>query len=87
MYVDVKAIVRKLPLRKMSSDLIIMLTQNLVSELICRASENGYWKREARLQDMFDGLQDILNSVNIDEPMVDLDKEKWDNYYRDNPVD
>jgi hypothetical protein len=52
-----------------------------------RAYGNGYRGYAEVLEDVNDELFSIMDSVNVDEPHVDLEKEKWDNYYRDNPVD
>ena len=87
MAMDVKAVARKLPLKQMTSDQILNVVQYLITEVSARAYGNGYRGYAEALEDVNDELFSIMDSVNIDEPHVDLDKEKWDNYYRDNPVD
>jgi len=88
MSVDVKAIARKLPIRRMTGDQIITLAQSLVTEATLRAFENGHSEYAERLNEINEELFSVIDSVNVDEPrFVDLEKEKWDNYYRDNPVE
>ena len=92
MFVKLHEVLEKIPAREMNTNQLCALTRQMVTVLINRAMESGDEEAKQHLINILhelDFVEDYGNQYLLQYPTdfpKSLEQEKWDNYYRDNPV-